>query len=130
MPRTHRLRNVRRLIRWIEGGIARLVDGVDYSHWRTAEAEVYSSDSRLHGFDVGTEIWYTYHVLEESWSGSCWVRFFDGASSRYYATRHPAGSKVVIRYNPAVPSQSVMLEQDQPDAYPVAVAMQNRWRTP
>ena len=121
-----RLRNVRRVVRWVRGAIAQLRDGTSYSAWPTTEAEVYLSNSTSASpFNYpAAEIWYTYRAIGERWSGVCRVDFRDSASAGFYAGLHPPGSKVAVRYNTAVPNKSVMLEKDQPTPYPVAVAMQ------
>jgi hypothetical protein len=123
-----RLRNVRRVVRWIRGAVAQLREGTDYSGWPTAEAEVYLNNSiPASPFDYpSAEIWYTYRAIGERWSGLCRVYFRERASTDFYAGLHPPGSKVTIRYNPSVPKDSVLLEKDQPNPYPVAVAMQER----
>lgn len=121
-----RLRNVRRVVRWIRGAVAELLPGTDYSAWPTTEAEVYLNNSTSASpFNYpAAEIWYTYHATGQRWSGLCRVHFSDRASAGYYAGLHPPGSKVAVRYNSATPKDSVMLEKDQLNPYPVAVAMQ------
>lgn len=122
------LRNVRKVLRWVRGAVAQLLPRTDYSTWPIADAEVYLHDSiSAAPFDYPTaEIWYTYHAIGQRWSGLCRVRFRDNASASYYAGLHPIGSKVAIRYNPTIPKNSIMLERDQLNPYPVAVAMQER----
>jgi hypothetical protein len=56
MARTHRLRNVRRLARWISSAVSRLRNGPDYSSWQTTGAEVYSSKSGYFHEQIGAEI--------------------------------------------------------------------------
>jgi uncharacterized protein DUF3592 len=121
-----RLRNVRRVVRWIRGAVAQLRERTDYSVWPTTEAEVYLNDSTFASpFNYpAAEIWYTYRAIGQRWSGLCRVYFHDRFSAGFYAGLHPPGSKVAVRYNPAVPKDSVMLEKDQLNPYPVAVAMQ------
>lgn len=93
------------------------------------EGEVYLNDSTSASpFNYpAAEIWYTYRAIDQRWSGLCRVHFFDRVSAGYYAELHPRGSKVAVRYNPAVPKDSVMLEKDQLNPYPVAVAMQEHF---
>jgi hypothetical protein len=121
-----RLRNVRRVVRWVRGAVAQLRKGTDHSAWPITEGEVYLNDSTSASpFNYpAAEIWYTYRAIDQCWSGLCRVHFFDRVSAGYYAELHPRGSKVAVRYNPAVPKDSVMLEKDQLNPYPVAVAMQ------
>jgi Protein of unknown function (DUF3592) len=121
-----RLRNVRRVVRWVRGAVAQLRDGTHYSAWPTTEAEVYLSNSTsASAFNYpAAEIRYTYRVIGERRSGLCRIHFRDRASAGFYATVHPPGSKVTVRYNTVVPGESVMLEKDQPDPHPIAVAMQ------
>ena len=139
MARTHRLRNIRRLVRWVRS-LWTDIDGEqdgdqDYSEWPTTQAEVFScvvreqSDLLLNERGhretrVGADISYSYKVNGESWSGSTWITFADESSARYYAHARPGGSSILIRYCPDKPDDSVMLERDQPDADPVAVEMQ------
>jgi hypothetical protein len=121
-----RLRNVRRVVHWVRGALAQLRDGTDYSVWPTTEAEVFLSNSTsASAFNYpAAEIRYTYGAVGERRSGLCRVHFRDRASAGFYAGLHSPGSKVTVRYNPAVPDDSVMLEKDQPNPHPVAVAMQ------
>jgi hypothetical protein len=121
-----RLRNVRKVVRWFRGAVAQLREGADYSAWPTTEAEVYLNNRKSASAVnyPAAEIWYTYHAIGQRRSGLCRVHFRDRASAGFYASLHPPGSKVTVRYNPAVPNDSVMLEKDQPNPYSVAVAMQ------
>jgi hypothetical protein len=121
-----RLRNVRRVVRWVRGAVAQLRKGTDHSAWPITEGEVYLNDNTSASpFNYpAAEIWYTYRAIDQRRSGLCRVHFRDRASVGFYASLHPPGSKVTVRYNPAVPNDSVMLEKDQPNPYSVAVAMQ------
>jgi hypothetical protein len=40
-----RLRNVRRVVRWVRGAVAQLRKGTDHSAWPITEGEVYLNDS-------------------------------------------------------------------------------------
>lgn len=108
--------------------LLKLRDGTDYSAWPTTEAEVYLNNSTsASALNYPTaEIWYTYRATGQRWSGLCRVHFRDRASAGFYAGLHPPGSKVTVRYNPAGPNDSVMLEKDQPNPHPVAEAIQER----
>jgi hypothetical protein len=121
-----RLRNVRRVVRWVRGAVGQLRESTDYSAWPTTEAEVYLNNSTSASpFNYpAAEIWYSYRAIGQRWSGLCRVHFRDRASAGFYAALHPPGSKVAVRYDPAVPKDSVMLEKDQPNPHPAAVAMQ------
>ena len=101
--------------------------GQDYSTWRLTPAEIYSTTSGFLNRQYCVEIWYTYRALDEPWSGSCVISFPDQPSADAYSGMRPSGSKIMVRYNPAVPSESMMLEKDQPDANPEAVVMQKDW---
>src|SRR5215813_3144918 len=124
MPRTRRLRNVRRLMRWINSAVERLHHASEYSAWRRTEGEIHSVKSGYLQQQPGTEVGYSYYASGDNWSGSSWISFNDLSLARLYADLRPPGAKVIIRYNPAIPNRSVMLEADQTKPYPVAVEMQ------
>lgn len=124
MPRIRRLRNVRRLVRWIRSAFSPSDNDADYSAWPTTEAQIYSTQSGYLNQYPGTEILYTYRAAGDRFSGACRIPFAELAAANQYATARPPGSKIVVRYNPAVPRRSLMLEKDQPNPNPVVAAMQ------
>jgi hypothetical protein len=86
-----RLRNVRRVVRWVRGAVAQLRKGTDHSAWPITEGEVYLNDSTSASpFNYpAAESWYTYRAIDQHWSGLCRVHFFDRVSAGYYAELHP-----------------------------------------
>lgn len=124
MPRIRRLRNVRRLVRWIRSAFSPSDNHADYSAWPTTEAQIYSTQSGCVNQYPGTEILYTYHAGGDRFSGAFRISFAELAAANEYASVRRPGSKIVVRYSPAAPGRSVMLERDQSNQNPVVAAMQ------
>ena len=63
----------------------------------------------------GVQLWYEYHLADDHWSGSCWIRLPNQESADAYTAARPPGSSIQVRYCPSDAGRSVMLEQDQVD---------------
>jgi hypothetical protein len=83
------------------------------SDWPTTHGVVFTchvgQDERL----WVAEVTYSYSAVGEYWSGSMRRHFGLERDADAFAALHPNGSPVVVRYNPALPEQSVVLSEDQ-----------------
>jgi uncharacterized protein DUF3592 len=122
-----RFDRARVFVRRLRNLVAGIRRSQDYSTWRLTQAEIYSTTSGFLNRQYCVEIWYTYRALDEPWSGSCVISFPDQQSADSYSGMRPSGSKIMVRYNAAVPGESMMFEKDQSDANPEAVVMQKDW---
>jgi hypothetical protein len=87
--------------------------GIGKSDWPTVTGVVFTRHVGQTERLWVAEVTYSYCAAGDYWSGEMRRPFALERDADDYATAHPNGSPVVVRYNPGSPGQSVVLAEDQ-----------------
>lgn len=82
--------------------------------WHTVGGRIESVNiASLRPAEFVVTLLYSYSAGGEYWSGETCRRFVTESDADEYGRQHPSGSIVVVRYQPDMLSNSVVLKQDQ-----------------